>query len=84
MSSWTYVTGVIEVDTFGRSDAEAMYMAQTVVNHLPRITVQRDVQNSIFLGQMVIVLHPMLTSFTKLVIFSMINIVAALLSSQRF
>lgn len=38
MSSWTYVTGVIEVDTFGRSDAEAMYMAQTVVNHLPRIT----------------------------------------------
>ncbi len=38
MSLWTYVTGVIEVDTFGRSDAEAMYLAQTVINHLPRIT----------------------------------------------
>jgi len=38
MSFWTYVNGVIEVDTFGRSDAEAMYLAQTVINHLPRIT----------------------------------------------
>ena len=38
MSCWTYVTGVIEVDTCARSDAEAMYLAQTVVNHLPRIT----------------------------------------------
>jgi len=38
MSCWTYVTGVIEVDTCGRSDAEAMYLAQTVVNHLPRIS----------------------------------------------
>lgn len=38
MSCWTYIEGVIEVDTFGRSDAEAMYLAQTVVNHLPRIT----------------------------------------------
>lgn len=38
MSCWTYVSGVIEVDTFARSDAEAIYLAQTVVNHLPRIT----------------------------------------------
>lgn len=38
MSYWTYVMGVIEVDTCARSDAEAMYLAQTVVNHLPRIT----------------------------------------------
>lgn len=38
MSCWTYVEGVIDVDTLGRSDAEAMYIAQTVVNHLPRIT----------------------------------------------
>lgn len=38
MSCWTYIEGVIEVDTFGRSDAEAMYLAQTVVNNLPRIT----------------------------------------------
>lgn len=28
MSRWTYVTGVIEVDTCARSDAEAMYLAQ--------------------------------------------------------
>lgn len=38
MSRWTYVTGVIEVDTCARSDAEAMYLAQTVVSHLPGIT----------------------------------------------
>ncbi len=38
MSSWTYVTGIVEVDTFARSDAEAMYLAQTVINHLPRVT----------------------------------------------
>ena len=38
MSYWTYVMGVIEVDTCARSDAEAMYLAQTVVSHLPRIT----------------------------------------------
>ncbi len=38
MSRWTYVTGVIEVDTCARSDAEAMYLAQTVVSHLPCIT----------------------------------------------
>lgn len=38
MSMWTYVNGTIELDTFGRSDAESMYLAQTVINHLPRIT----------------------------------------------
>lgn len=38
MSCWTYVRGIIEVDTCARSDAEAMYLAQTVVNHLPRVT----------------------------------------------
>lgn len=37
MSVWSYVKGVIEVDTFARSDAEAMFLAQTVVNHLPKI-----------------------------------------------
>ena len=45
ISWWTYVAGVIEVDTFARSDAEAIYLAQTVVNHLPRITgSERDVE----------------------------------------
>lgn len=45
MSRWTYVTGVVEVDTCARSDAEAMYLAQTVVNHLPRITgSEQDVE----------------------------------------
>lgn len=37
MSIWTYVIGAVEVDTLSMSDAEAMYTAQTVVNHLPRI-----------------------------------------------
>ncbi len=37
MSVWTHVTGVIEVDTLARSSAEAVYLAQTVVNHLPKI-----------------------------------------------
>jgi len=38
MSKWTYVRGMIKVDTYADSDAAAMFMAQTVVNHLPRIT----------------------------------------------
>lgn len=37
MSIWSFVSGVIEVETFANSDAEAMFLAQTVVNHLPRI-----------------------------------------------
>lgn len=37
MSVWSYVTGVIEVDTFAGSDAEAMFLAQTIVDHLPKI-----------------------------------------------
>lgn len=37
MSIWSHVHGVIEVDTCGRTSAEAMYFAQTVVDHLPRI-----------------------------------------------
>lgn len=44
MSHWTYVRGVIEVDTYARSDAEAMYFVQTVISHLPKITgSERDV-----------------------------------------
>ncbi len=38
MSVWTYVNGVIKVDTFANSSARAMYVAQTVVNHLPKIS----------------------------------------------
>ena len=38
MSSWTYVSGLIEVDTFAQTSAEAIFKAQTVVDHLPRIT----------------------------------------------
>lgn len=37
MSIWSHIHGVIEVETFGRTSAEAMYFAQTVVDHLPRI-----------------------------------------------
>ena len=38
MSSWTYVSGLIEVDTFSQTSAETIFKAQTVVEHLPRIT----------------------------------------------
>jgi len=37
MSIWSRVTGVIVAETISRSTAEAMYIAQTVVNHLPKI-----------------------------------------------
>lgn len=37
MSIWSHVHGIIEVDTCGLTSAEAMYFAQTVVDHLPRI-----------------------------------------------
>lgn len=38
MSSWTYVTGSILVEAESRTDAETLYIVQTVANHLPRIT----------------------------------------------
>lgn len=38
MSSWTYVRGLIEAETFAQSDAEAIFKSQTIVDHLPRIT----------------------------------------------
>ena len=45
MSKWTYVIGTVKVDTFSSSSAEAMFIAQTVVNHLPKITgSERDVE----------------------------------------
>ena len=37
MSEWVYVDGMIEIDTNSRSDAESMYIAQSVVNHLPQV-----------------------------------------------
>ncbi len=37
MSTWSFVSGIIEVETFSRTTAEAMYIAQTVVSHLPKI-----------------------------------------------
>lgn len=37
MSHWTYVKGVVEVNTPANTSAEAMFLAQTVVNHLPKI-----------------------------------------------
>ena len=45
MSQWTYVNGVIKVDTMSRSSAETLYLVQTVVNHLPVISgSERNVQ----------------------------------------
>lgn len=38
MSYWTHVRGIIELETFGRTSAESIFRAQTVIDHLPRIT----------------------------------------------
>lgn len=38
MSSWTYVHGMAEIDVPARTTAEAIFKAQTIVDHLPRIT----------------------------------------------
>lgn len=38
MSMWTYVRGVILVDTWADYTPAALYQAQSVVDHLPRIT----------------------------------------------
>jgi len=52
MSWWTYVDGVIAVDVPSSSDAQTLYIAQTVVNHLPRISgSERDVQYYVNLQQ---------------------------------
>lgn len=38
MSSWTYVHGMVEIEVPARTTAEAIFKAQTIVDHLPRIT----------------------------------------------
>lgn len=38
MSSWTYVHGMAEIDVSAGTNAEAIFKAQTIVSHLPRIT----------------------------------------------
>lgn len=38
MSYWTYVTGMVEVSPFGRTQAESLYILQTTLEHLPRIS----------------------------------------------
>jgi hypothetical protein len=35
--SYTYVFATIKANTFGRTNEESLYIAQTVVNHLPKI-----------------------------------------------
>ena len=37
MSRWVYVTGIVRADTFANTDAEAMFIGQTTIDHLPRI-----------------------------------------------
>lgn len=52
MSQWTYVNGVIKVDTFSRSSAETLYLVQTVVDHLPVISgSERNVEYYINLAK---------------------------------
>ena len=38
MSDWAYVIGIVRARVPSRTDAETMYIAQTVVNHLPKIS----------------------------------------------
>lgn len=42
MSSWTYVTGVIDVSPFGRTQPEKQYVLDTVLEHLPVVTGSED------------------------------------------
>lgn len=37
MSNWVYVTGIVRADTLARTNAEAVYIGQTTIDHLPRI-----------------------------------------------
>ena len=37
MGVWTHIIGAVEADTHGRTSAESLYIAQTVVDHLPRV-----------------------------------------------
>lgn len=80
MSCWTYVTGVIEVDTCARSDAEAMYLAQTVVNHLAR----KEAQSCTCHNRMVTVRRATLTNLTNPVIFTMTDISGCSLLRTEF
>lgn len=36
--SWTYISGTIEVDVLGRTQAEINYILTTILNHLPRVS----------------------------------------------
>lgn len=38
MSDWTYVNGIIQVDTMAKTTAQAIFIANTVIDHLPAIT----------------------------------------------
>lgn len=38
MSYWTYINGTINVEPFGRTQAEKRYILDTVLDHLPRVT----------------------------------------------
>lgn len=38
MSIWTHINGVIEAETFASTNAQALYIVQSVVDHLPKIT----------------------------------------------
>lgn len=37
MSRWVHITGIVRGDTFAQTSAEAMYIGQTTINHLPRV-----------------------------------------------
>ena len=45
MSNWTHITGVITVEPMGRCQAEARYILDMVLAHLPRVPgSERDME----------------------------------------
>lgn len=37
MSRWVYVAGIVKAETYAKTSAEAMYIGQTTIAHLPRV-----------------------------------------------
>lgn len=45
MSLWTYITGTIRVEPFGRTQPEKKYILDTVLTHLPLVTGSEENMN---------------------------------------
>lgn len=50
MSHWTYISGVVTVESIGRTTAEARFITESVINHLPKVTGS-EVNMKVFIQQ---------------------------------